>query len=160
MIRLQTGVWRRWQRSLIALALGVCLASICATTVQAQQGPDIKFDFISMEQGLSSALVMGIAQDPQGFMWFGTQDGLDKYNGYDFTVYRHNPDDPFSLSNNYIPTLYVDASGVLWIGTWGGLNRFDAATERFSVYRHNPDDVTSLGDDKVQVILEDTSGVL
>ncbi len=113
-----------------------------------------------MEQGLSSALVMGIVQDPQGFMWFGTQDGLDKYDGYDFTVYKNNPDDPHSLSNNFILALYVDRSGVLWIGTWGGLNRFDVATERFSAYRYDPDDPTSLGDDKVQVILEDSAGAL
>ncbi len=145
---------------MIGLALGVWLALTCVSPTLAQQGPDIKFDFISMEQGLSSALVMGIAQDPQGFMWFGTQDGLNRYDGYTFKVYKTNPDDPYSLSNNYILALYVDKAGVLWVATWGGLNRFDAATERFSVYRHNDNDATSLGDDKVQVILEDSAGAL
>ncbi|MEJ5312112.1 MAG: two-component regulator propeller domain-containing protein [Anaerolineae bacterium] len=150
----------RTGRKIIGLIVGMVLVLNCASAVMAQQGPDIKFDFISMEQGLSSALVMGIAQDSQGFMWFGTQDGLDKYDGYDFTVYKNDPDDPHSLSNNFILALYVDRSGVLWVGTWGGLNRFDAATERFSAYRYDPDDPTSLGDDKVQVILEDSSGAL
>ena len=157
---LHPGIGRHWVRAIAGLALTVCLTMLSVPTALAQQGPDIKFDLISVEQGLSSALVMSIAQDQQGFMWFGTQDGLDKFDGYDFTVYKHNPDDPYSLSNNFILALYVDKSGVLWTGTWGGLNRFDAAMERFSAYRHDPADTTSLGDDKVQVILEDASGAL
>jgi len=156
----QTGVRWYWGRRIIGLALAAWLALTCVSPTLAQQGPDIKFDFISMEQGLSSALVMGIAQDPQGFMWFGTQDGLNRYDGYTFKVYKNNPDDPYSLSNNYILALYVDRTGVLWVATWGGLNRFDATTERFSAYRHNPNDATSLSDDSVQVILEDSSGAL
>ena len=157
---LHAGIGRRLGRNIAGVALSVGLALICVATVRAQQGPDIKFDFISMEDGLSTALVTSIVQDQQGFMWFGTQDGLDKYDGYDFTVYKYNPDDPHSISNNFILALYVDRAGVLWIGTWGGLNRFDAATERFIAYRRDPADAASLGDDKVQVILEDTAGIL
>ncbi|MFN2109349.1 MAG: two-component regulator propeller domain-containing protein [Anaerolineae bacterium] len=157
---LRAGIGRHLACKIAGLALSVSLALISVLTVYAQQGPDIKFDFLSMEDGLSTALVTSIVQDQQGFMWFGTQDGLDKYDGYDFTVYKYNPDDPHSLSNNFIQALYVDRSGILWIGTWGGLNRYDATSERFSAYRHDPADATSLADDKVQVILEDTSGVL
>jgi signal transduction histidine kinase/ligand-binding sensor domain-containing protein/CheY-like chemotaxis protein len=157
---LHAGIGRHLGRKIAGLALSVGLALISVVTARAQQGPDIKFDLLSMGEGLSTALVTSIVQDQQGFMWFGTQDGLDRYDGYDFTVYKYNPDDLYSISNNFILALYVDRSGVLWIGTWGGLNRFDAATEHFSAYRHDPADATSLGDDKVQVILEDTSGVL
>jgi signal transduction histidine kinase/ligand-binding sensor domain-containing protein/CheY-like chemotaxis protein len=160
MREVHTGIRRRLLRKVMGLLLGLGLILLCVTATRAQQGPGLKFDFLSMEDGLSTALVLSIVQDQQGFMWFGTQDGLDRYDGYDFTVYKHDPADPHSLSNNYILALYVDRAGILWIGTWGGLNYFDAATERFNAYRHDPADPTSLGDDKVQAIFEDAAGVL
>ncbi|MBN2389274.1 MAG: hypothetical protein JXR84_01040 [Anaerolineae bacterium] len=148
-------------RRLLGLALSMGLILIGATTALAQQGPDIKFDFISTEQGLSTALVMCIAQDRQGFMWFGTQDGLDKYDGYDITVYKHNPDDLYSLSNNFILALYVDRSGALWVGTEnGGLNRLDCETGRFTRYVNDPGDPYSLSHNYVSAIYEGRSGAL
>jgi ligand-binding sensor domain-containing protein len=79
---------------------------------------DIKFERISVEQGLSNNLVYCLYQDSRGFMWFGTDDGLNKYDGYKFTVYRHDPDDPSTLSHNraysICESLY-DGKQVLWI---------------------------------------------
>jgi len=118
---------------------------------------DIKFDHISIEQGLSQSTVHNILKDSRGFMWFGTMDGLNKYDGYKFTVYRHDPDNPNSISSNVIWALHEDQDGVLWIGTTsgGGLNKFDPNTERFVHYQHDPENPNSLSDDKVWSIYED-----
>ena len=87
--------------------------------VEAQSGRNIRFERISPEDGLSEAAVHCIIQDRQGFMWFGTQDGLNKFDGYSFSVYRNDPDNPQSLSDNFILSLLPDGSGVLWVGTAG-----------------------------------------
>jgi two-component system, sensor histidine kinase ChiS len=121
----------------------------------------IRFERLSLEQGLSHSTVLCALQDSEGFMWFGTYDGLNKYDGYTFTPYKPNPEDPKSLSHNVVLSLYEDRHGVLWVGTeGGGLNKFDRATEQFVHYRHDPNDPTSLGNDKIWAIYEDREGVL
>ena len=110
------------------------------------QSQDIKFEHISVEQGLSHAKIFCICQDSKGFMWFGTEDGLNKYDGYKFTVYRHDPADSSTLSSNSIRDIYDDQSGTLWIATEnGGINRFDRENERFTRYTHNRKNPTSIG---------------
>jgi two-component system sensor histidine kinase ChiS len=122
---------------------------------------EIWFECLSLEQGLSQSRVTCILQDHKGFMWFGTQDGLNRYDGYEFTVYRHNPGDTTSLSNDYITTLYEDSRDRLWIGTHGGgLHRFNRHDETFSHYRHRPRDSRSLADDLVTAVTGDDSGRL
>ncbi len=95
----------------------------------------LKFEHISIEQGLSQSTVFCILQDSKGFMWFGTEDGLDRYDGYSFKVYRHDPDNPNSINDNYVMSIYEDRSGFLWIGTLSGLDRFDRKTERLITIR-------------------------
>lgn len=111
---------------------------------------NIKFRHISVDQGLSQSSVLSILQDNNGFIWFGTEDGLNKFDGYDFTVYKHNPEDPNSLSNNTILSIYEDQYGELWIGTTQGLDRFDRSNDQ---WHHYPLD-------RVQSIIEDQFGVL
>ena len=97
-----------------------------------QQG-ELKFERISIEQGLSQNTITAIIQDSQGFIWFGTLDGLNKYDGYDFKIYKHTPADTNSLSASSIWSVYEDRLGIIWIGTLAaGLNRFDPSTERFT----------------------------
>jgi ligand-binding sensor domain-containing protein len=121
----------------------------------------LSFDRYSVDQGLSQSLVRCIWQDRQGFLWFGTEDGLNKYDGYSFKHFKHDPENPNSLSHNFILTIYEDRAGMLWIGTWGGgLNRFDPATEQFTRYRHDPDDPQGLSDNDVLAIHEDQFGAL
>ncbi len=104
--------------------------------VGSRTGPiqNLRFERISVEHGLSHSTVNCILQDSRGFMWFGTDDGLNKYDGYTFTVYRHTPDDPRSLSDNQVLSLFEDASGVLWVGTDGGLNQFRRDSGQFIRY--------------------------
>lgn len=119
------------------------------------------FEHISTEQGLSQSSVSSFVQDEKGFLWIATQDGLNKYDGYNFTTYRHNPSDPTSLPDSHIRTLYKDKTGVLWVGTYnGGLNRFDRETGTFIHYRHDPDNPHSLSHNEISVIYEDGAGTL
>lgn len=100
----------------------------------------IRFERITNDQGLSMSVVQAIAQDQRGFIWFGTQDGLNRYDGYQFKIYKHSEGDSKGLSGSWINALLVDPRGDLWIGTQGGgLNRLDPATERFTQYQHIPD---------------------
>ncbi len=122
---------------------------------------DIRFEQISIEEGLSQNVVAGILQDSKGFLWIATEDGLTRYDGYDFTIYKHIPKDPESLNENELVALYEDRSGIIWIGTeGGGLNRFDRKTEKFIHYQHDPDDPDSLSDNEVHAIYEDHLGIL
>lgn len=134
-----------------------CFFSI---SVKPQQN-QIKFERISIEQGLSQSKVFALLQDHKGFVWVGTQDGLNKYDAYSFTVYRHHIEDTTSLSDNYVWSLCEDHTGALWIGTnGGGLNLFDRATEQFIRFTHDPNDSTSLSDNYVWTIFEDRAGTL
>ena len=127
----------------------------------ADDGPPFRFSHISTEQGLSSSEVWSVLRDRRGFMWFGTLDGLNRYDGYKMKVFKHALTDPNSLSDNKIRTVYEDRAGTLWIGTWsGGLNRYERESETFTRYQHDPNDPASLSSDSVFAILEDRAGKL
>jgi GAF domain-containing protein/ligand-binding sensor domain-containing protein len=131
-----------------------------APQAQRPPGQELRFERISVEQGLSDSTVTCFYQDSAGFLWIGTNDGLNRYDGYDFQVYRHDPGDPTSLSHDSVTAILEDSSGVLWIGTAGGLDWFDRRQERFVHYRHDADDPVSLSHDAVSVLYQDRSGTL
>jgi signal transduction histidine kinase/ligand-binding sensor domain-containing protein/CheY-like chemotaxis protein len=114
-----------------------------------------RFKFLTSNQGLSQNNVTSIVQDRRGFLWFGTQDGLNRYDGYSFKIFRHNPRSPTSLSNNSVLALLEDQQGYLWVGTDGGLNRFDPAAETFTRYRHDSTRTNSLSHDRVTALALD-----
>ncbi len=126
----------------------------------ASPGSSLHFENISLRQGLSQVSVNTICQDRQGFMWFGTQDGLNKYDGYFFTVYRNDPDNPKGLNESHIWATLEDAQGHLWVGTDSGLSDFDPKTETFTHHHHDPDDPTSISDSTIYAIAEDSEQVL
>ena len=100
-------------------------------------GSVVRFEHLTIEDGLSQNAGLAIFQDSKGYLWIGTQDGLNRYDGYNFKIYKHDPDDPNSISHNSILAIEEDQDGYLWIGTWGGgLNRFDPAAGTFIRYRH------------------------
>ena len=82
---------------------------------------------------LSSNLITCICQDKTGYIWIGTEYGLNRYDGYRFTNYLHDANDPFSLVSNNITSLFIDIKGCLWIGTGTGLVRYSNDTERFGL---------------------------
>lgn len=108
--------------------------SIRASLVDAT---DIRFTHLSNGQGLSQIRVSQIVQDDQGFLWFGTQQGLDRYDGYTFKVYTHDPTRPDSLSGGYVYSLLKDRSGSIWVGVDNFLDRFNPATESFTHFNVN-----------------------
>jgi signal transduction histidine kinase/ligand-binding sensor domain-containing protein/CheY-like chemotaxis protein len=114
------------------------------------QNPKLKFQSFSIEEGLSQSIVKAIHQDSLGFLWIGTEEGLNKYDGYRFIVYQHEPQDAYSLSHSKIFAIYEDRAGTLWIGTEGGLNRYDRRLDRFE----------SLSNHTVWTIYEDNQGIL
>jgi ligand-binding sensor domain-containing protein len=99
------------------------------------------FRHLTTEQGLSSNNVTAIFKDSKGFVWIGTKDGLNRFDGYSCKIFRHDPGDSTSLSGNNITCINEDNQGNLLIGTLDeGLNRFDFATERFTRFKHEPGD--------------------
>lgn len=119
------------------------------------------FQRISLEEGLSQSTVYAMAQDPTGFMWFGTQDGLNKYDGYTFKGYIPTPDDPRSISGSYVYDLLVDQDGVLWAATdGGGLSSYNARTDSFTRYWHDPNDPTSLSFNVARALYQTRDGTL
>jgi len=126
-----------------------------------QPTDSIRFSHLGQEDGLSQSTVRCILQDNRGFMWFGTEDGLNRYDGYTIKVYRPNPDNPHSINDGWITVLYQDRQGYVWVGTrLGGLNRYNPATDRFAHYLHDPVDSDSLISNQVQAIFEDSRGRL
>ncbi|OJJ18015.1 hypothetical protein BKI52_29635 [marine bacterium AO1-C] len=120
---------------------------------------EINFSNITSAQGLAHNTVNCIIQDRQGFLWIGTENGLNRYDGYEFKVYRNDLNNKHSLSNNYVITLHEDHLGYLWVGTFGGgLNRFDPKTETFTRYKHNKDDPNSIWSNDVRAIYADKKG--
>ncbi|MBN2213546.1 MAG: response regulator [Bacteroidales bacterium] len=103
------------------------------------------FNQIAVENGLSSNSVTCIYKDSRGFIWIGTTDGLNKYDGYNFVVYKHNPSDTNSISDNFISAIIEDFSGNLWIGTQGsGLNAYDFYHDSFTTFYHDPEEENSI----------------
>ncbi|PSR14719.1 MAG: hypothetical protein C7N36_02950 [Bacteroidetes bacterium] len=136
------------------------LSGLCCTALWASGQRTNSFQYLSKKDGLSQASVFAIAQDSTGLMWFGTRDGLNKYDGYQFKVYRNAPT-ANSLVDNDIRTLYVDPQQQkLWIGTISGLSQYEATTDDFTNYRHSPTDTTSLSSDVIRQIYRDSRGRL
>ncbi|MEZ4775177.1 MAG: two-component regulator propeller domain-containing protein [Bacteroidia bacterium] len=118
-----------------------------------QESPNLRFSHITVEMGLSNGSVNAFLRDRQGFMWVGTSDGLNRYDGNEVRIYEHDPADSSSLSANTVTSLLEVADGSIWVGTsGGGVSVYHPATETFSHYLHNPNDTSSLSNDYVNVI--------
>ena len=145
--------------NVIKIALQYCRVPLwlaCCSSLWAQ-APDMRFEHISVEQGLSNITPTKIAQDQQGFLWFGTEDGLNKYNGYEFIVYKPDPADSNSLPDRVVQALYADRAGNLWVGAGPhGLRRYNPNTDQFDRFKHDPRDPKSLAGKYVNVLFEDS----
>ena len=123
------------------------------------EGKDIRFTRLSTEQGLSQSRVDHMLQDRRGFIWIGTYNGLNRYDGYRFKTYKPDPNNPNSLGGALVLPLFEDRSGALWIGVDTGLDRFDPVTERFTHFRidaNNPNSPSG----EVEYITQDRDGML
>jgi PAS domain S-box-containing protein len=121
---------------------------------------DLRFTHLTTNDGLSQGYVTAILQDRQGFMWFATRDGLNRYDGNAFVVYKNNPNDPSSLGSNFIQDLMEDDHGDLWIATNTGVDKFNPTNERCTRYLHDPNNPNGLGGEYVTSIARDSRGYL
>ncbi|MBL0745795.1 hybrid sensor histidine kinase/response regulator transcription factor [Chryseolinea lacunae] len=119
----------------------------------------ISFDKLSVKHGLSQVSVMSIFRDSNGYLWFGTRDGLNRYDGLIFKVYRHEAHQN-SISNNYVRSMDEDANNILWIATEDGLNALDQSTGNFKAYTSNPNSADELSDNQVLSVLCASNGDL
>ena len=117
--------------------------------------PTLRFEHLSVQQGLAQESVLSIVQDRDGFMWFGTQSGLTRYDGYRFVGHRNEVGNPSSLSNNWVRVLHLDRSGRMWIGTDHGLNRYDPATRSFTLYLPDEPARRGIGNRQIKTMIGD-----
>lgn len=130
----------------------------CLPLLAHSQNQQIRFAHIGPNEGLSQSNVTCVLQDIRGLMWFGTQDGLNKYDGYQLKVYKNDKKNATSINNNFIKSIVQDKKGNMWVGTWGGgLNRFDRATEQFIHYVHDKNNANSLSNDFVSTLYIDSN---
>ena len=123
--------------------------------------PGFRFEVFELPGGELGNHVQSIAQDSFGFMWFGSQYGLHRWDGYQFKTYLNNALDPASISSNYVEFIFVAKDGTLWLGTWGGgLNHFDPATQQFTHYLHDPRNPESISNNYISEIVQDRDGYL
>jgi len=130
------------------------------STVNGLELPEPKFKHFLPEDGLSHQFISCLFQDRTGFLWIGTPNGLNRFDGYQFKKFRQDSTDSNSISSNNIQAIYEDAQGILWIATWQGLNRFDPATERFSCYKNEPGNPRSLSCNLLYSITADSAGLI
>ncbi len=121
----------------------------------------IKFERYSIENGLSQSVVLDIVQDSKGFIWIATQDGLNRFDGYDFKIFKTIPGDSNSISENWINVLHLDKNENLWLGTeYGGLNQFNLSTGKIKIFLSDSSDTNSLSNNRIRDIKEDKNGNL
>jgi len=141
------------------LAVALLLTWLCPGALADAR---VRFGHLTAEDGLSHNWVRSILRDSRGFLWVGTEDGLDRYDGHAFTVYRHVPSDPHSLPSSLVTVLYEDSRKRLWIGSgWGngGVAWYDRDRDRFVRVPSGPGS-GGLSGDRVYAILEDRAGRL
>ena len=143
---------KTWLCALL-LALAGCLAM--PVPAWSAPTPTLRFEHLSVEDGMAQESVFSMAQDPAGFMWFGTQYGLSRFDGYRFVNFRNVAGDPTTLPNNWIKVLHIDPKGRMWIGTDGGLARYDPATQGFRHYVPNEPARRGNGNTHVRAIIDD-----
>lgn len=133
------GNFKEFHNKSIALtAMLILSVLVFSTTLWDHTNDGIKFEHISIEHGLSQGTISCIIQDNRGFMWFGTENGLNRYDGHEFKPYTSDSNNLDTLSHNLVISIFKEQSGILWIGTQGGgINKFDPKTEKFTNHRNN-----------------------
>ena len=123
------------------------------------QKKQLGFDHFQTSDGLSQSNVLCIMQDSKGFMWFGTREGLNKYDGYKFTVYKNDSKNKNSIGGNFISSVIESHEGNLWIATWGGgLCKYNTEKDQFTTYKYDAKNAGSISSDFINTVAEDKDG--
>lgn len=148
--------------SLLFYTLGMALPGPASAGIGAPLYPmGVRFTPYTVNEGLSQNLVSAVTQDHQGFIWIGTKDGLNLFDGHEFTQFRYNPFESGSLKDNYITCIYEDPSNRLWVGTLeAGLHLFDRQGRSFTRFFHDPGNKDGLDHNHIQAMVSDQRGNL
>ena len=139
--------------SFLFTALVICVFSAYSQNV------NVRFNHITTDNGLSQNTIEDIFKDSRGFVWFATRNGLNRYDGYSFKIYKAENSE-HGLSCNFVHSICEDLEGNLWIGTEDGLNIFDTKTNTFSALFHNPQDTNSISDNNISDVVCDKNGII
>ena len=141
---------------ILYLTAFLCTFFLCNTPASGQE-KNVKFSSLNVNDGLSQSDVKSIITDRKGYMWFATDDGLNKYDGYNFTIYRHEPGNKHSLPSNNITIVFEDRAGNIWVGTsGGGVSLYNRNTDSFTTFPINKDDLTTLSSGDINSIFQDS----
>ena len=143
---------------LIAIALlGLC--GLAAADVP--ESHPMRFDHLTLDQGLSQSNVLAVWQDADGMMWFGTENGLNRFDGYEFSYFKRERGNPDALSNDFIFDIAEDDAGHLWLATnGGGLAKLNRKSGKVVTYRHDPDDDSSIASNVIRRLKIDADGII
>jgi signal transduction histidine kinase/ligand-binding sensor domain-containing protein/CheY-like chemotaxis protein len=136
------------------------LLCIIAGTIVNAQNQQLVFERLSTQKWMYQSNITCHAQDFDGYIWFGTSNGLFRFDGYTVKEFNHDPHDANSIAHNNVNTIHAGKDGNLWIGTWGGLNKLDTKKNIFTRYKHDPRNSSSLPNNDVRSIAEDSEGNL
>jgi ligand-binding sensor domain-containing protein/signal transduction histidine kinase len=137
-----------------------CIFLLFLANIIWSQNKQMRFRHLDIEDGLSLSSVYTIFQDSKGFMWFGTEDGLNRYDGKNFRIFRPDASNTNSISHKWIDQIYEDKSGLLWFGSRGGLTSFNPQKEIFTQYKNAKEKGKKLSNDTVTCLLEDKEKLL
>jgi len=152
-------ILKKGPKNIIKLCLhSFYLSFLLALSLHAQEIKSIPFKHISVADGLSVSNVNCFLHDSKGFMWFGTENGLNKYDGYNFTVYKNNREDSSSIGSNLVNDIIEDKNSNLWIATYQGLSIYDRRKNTFFNYLHEDNDRNSIVNNIIQCLLYDKKG--
>jgi diguanylate cyclase (GGDEF)-like protein/PAS domain S-box-containing protein len=141
--------------AVLALLILLCLHNkVLASENNINHSP-LKFERISIAEGLSQSYVYDITQDNNGFIWIATQDGLNRYDGKNFVYYRHDSTNKNSIAGNFIRKIFIDKQNIMWVGTNEGLSRYNEALDSFDNFFHKTNDSNSLKDNEIWDIYQD-----
>jgi signal transduction histidine kinase/ligand-binding sensor domain-containing protein/CheY-like chemotaxis protein len=146
-------------RAIIRLLLCYLFLTSCSISSVGQVS-QLAFERIPSQKWLYQRNITCVTQTPKGYMWFGTQSGLYRFDGYSIREFKHDAHNPNSISHNNVNCIYADKSGIIWIGTWGGLSRLDPSSGSFTRYKYDPRNIKSLSNNDVRSINEDATGNL
>lgn len=152
-MKLQFGIRHKFM-----VMISTCLLALTMTSSALGDEENIRFQKIALEQGLSQEFIITAFQDSEGFMWFGTQEGLNRYDGYQFKVFTYSVRNKESLSSDWVFSIEEFDDKTLWIGTRAGLNVFDKSTQTFSHFLHDANSESSLSSNSINVILKSENG--
>lgn len=145
---------RQNKQRILWLCIMVLSSCILGPTSVFAKSVDLRFRNINVNDGLSQANVKVLFQDSRGYIWVGTEDGLNRYDGYEFSVFKSH-DEYFPICGNYILDICEDKKGNIWVGTTKGLSKYDPRQERFTNFRHERNNPKSLSNSHVTSIAID-----